>query len=321
VHARAVCPGCATYVKKDPVVVRGTVKAKRVFQTEGQVVCVVHQDGQLRYLYQLGDHYYREPTPSSQAPREVVRGRLRPDLRYRISGEKTFIGREGRVAAFPGFGLTDVDSYGRLALFDVNARHEYWIAPEGQLFGTYDHPRHGRGNRRIGDVLQGRTLFWVGERFGFGFYRAGSLVRAFVFSNKDFNDRVEIEGFRGELVDSTCAFSDYCCWFFATLQENGRLRNHVYVIDVRGNVLASRSVEQTADDWLASGIRGRFAAGQSLYVPTHEGIVRVDREDLSQPGKTFPDTQPFVDELSYLLAGDGGIYVVGTNEITLLTMQ
>ena len=37
------------------------------------------------------------------------------------------------------------------------------------------------GPERIGDVLSGQTQFWVGERFGLGFYRAGSVSVAFVF--------------------------------------------------------------------------------------------------------------------------------------------
>lgn len=314
VHARRVCPACATSVKKEPVVVRGSVKAQRVFMTEGTILCAVYQD-KLRYLYHDGLNFTRE-----DGAYVASGGRLDPGLRYRISGKTTLIGRRNRVRILPNVAaaVSDVDSYGHLPAFDANLSTIFWISPDGQLRSTRSGDLLSAGF--IGDVLPGRTLFWVGEKFGFGFYRAGELKRAFIFSERGLNDRVPLRDFRGELVDATCVFSDQRAWFLATLQEKGRLRNHVYVYDAAGVCEGHRIVDQTEDDWLASGIRGRFAAGHSLFVPTAEGIVRVDDDDLEFPAREYRDTAPFVDETSYLLQGDGGIYVVGTNEITLLTI-
>lgn len=308
-HARSSCPACQTYVKKEPVVVRGNVKAQRVFWTEGTIVATAYQS-RLRYVYHNGREFVRENGSL------VASGQLHPELRYRIWGNGTVIGRRNLTYSYPGGERSDVDSYGHLPAFDANSSSQYWISQEGQLRSVAYGATFAN---MIGDVLTGRTLFWVGEKFGFGFYRAGDLIRAFVFTDKGMNDQVPIPGFRGELVDSTCAFSDQRVWFFATLQEKGKLRNYVYVVSSSGALVGSRNVLQTEDDWLSTGIRGRFAAGSLLYVPTDEGIVRVD-EALSVE-KRFPDTEPFVDATSYLLAGDGGIYVVKSNEITLLRIS
>ncbi len=314
VHARPVCPACKTAFIKTPVLVRGVVRAQRVFSTEGQIVCAVHQ-GQLRYLYHTAGAFFRE------GGRKVADGELSPDLRYRISGTNTVIARRDKMQIFPDKGGEDIDSYGHLPVVDANSAYCYWVNQSGQLRASHLSNSFRVSGIYLGDVLPGRTLIWTGEKFGFGFYRAGSILRAFVFDSEGMNDQVEIPDFKGELVDTTCVFSDKRCWFFATLQVKGRLWNHIYVLDARGKLYGFRSAEQSDENWLAYGIRGRFPVGQSLYVPTDEGIMRIDESDLSSPAKTFPDTTDFVDGSSYLLAGDGGIYVVGTNEITLLTIS
>lgn len=310
-HARPSCPACQVYVKKEPVVVRGNVRATRAFLTEGTIVCAVHQGGKLRYVYHNGQEFVRENGSL------VDHLPLAPDFRYRIRGDVVYIGRRDKLVAFSShITTTDVDAYGHLPVFDANSTDLFWAGQDG-ILARYD----ALSPRRIGTILTGRTLFWVGEKFGFGFYRAGSLMRAFVFSTTtlNMNDQVSLPDFNGELVDTTCAFADDRVWFFATMQEKGRLLNRVYVIDGSGRLVASRVVPQTEDDWLATGIRGRFAAGHLLYVPTDEGIVRVD-EALTVE-KRFPDTEPFVNSTSYLLSGDGGIYVVKPHEITLVTIS
>jgi hypothetical protein len=168
------------------------------------------------------------------------------------------------------------------------------------------------------------TLFWTGGTFGFGFYQAGQLLRAFTFKPniRGINDQVDIASLPGQLIDATCSFSDTHAWFMTTSQEQGDLVHRCFVLDSQGKVLARSSAKQGEDVWLGDGIRGHLAVDSSLYVATNEGIVRVglNGADLHQE-RQFPDTEPFVDTHTQLVAGPGGIYAVSTREITLLEIR
>jgi hypothetical protein len=205
-----------------------------------------------------------------------------------------------------------------LPIFDANARHAFWVN-NGQLLKS-----DRLGPSYVGDVLTGQTLFWTGGAFGFGFYQAGQLTRAFTFkpSVRGINDQVDIASLPGQLIDATCTFSDTHAWFMTTSQEQGDLIHRCFVLDSQGKVLARSSVKQGEDTWLSGGIRGHLAVGSSLYVATNEGIVRVgmNGSDIHQE-RQFPDTEPFVDTHTQLVAGPGGIYAVSTREITLLEIR
>jgi H/ACA ribonucleoprotein complex subunit 3 len=205
-----------------------------------------------------------------------------------------------------------------LPIFDANARHAFWVT-NGQLLKS-----DRLGPSYIGDVLSGQTLFWTGAGFGFGFYQAGQLTRAFTFKSgvRGINDQVDIASIPGQLVDATCIFSETQAWFMTTSQEHGELVHRCYVLDEQGHVLAESSAKQGEDTWLGHGIRGHLAVGSSLYVATNDGIVRVGIDEAAiVQERLFPDTEPFVDTHTQLVAGPGGIYAVSTREITLLEIR
>jgi H/ACA ribonucleoprotein complex subunit 3 len=316
-HARSVCPSCsAPGVLKQTVTIRGTVTARRVFRTTGRLLNVVSQEGKLRYLYHENGAFYRE------SDRKLFSGDLSPDLRFRIQGGATLIGKNGALLSIDESGTSQrltTDMYHQaLPIFDANARHAFWVN-NGQLL------KSGRlGPSYVGDVLTGQTLFWTGGTFGFGFYQAGQLMRAFTFKPniRGINDQVDIASLPGQLIDATCSFSDTHAWFMTTSQEQGDLVHRCFVLDSQGKVLARSSAKQGEDVWLGDGIRGHLAVDSSLYVATNEGIVRVglNGADLHQERK-FPDTEPFVDTHTQLVAGPGGIYAVSTREITLLEIR
>lgn len=314
-HARPVCPGCARPgVVRQTVNVRGNVTATRLFKTGGRLLHVTFQQGKLRYLYHEGGVFRRE------GDSEVTRGRLDPELRFRISGDVTLLGKKERLLAFePGQQPKQlaIESYGNLPVFDANRRYYFWLQ-NGQLV------RNGRlGDEYIGDILTGRTLIWSGSRFGFGFYQAGWLVRSFVFNaeGRGLNDRVDIPHLAGQLIDVTCVFSDRLAWFMVSLQEGGRLINRCFVIDDKGVVVASASAYQDEDSWLANGIRGRFAAGSALFAATDQGIVRIGTDQGGvNVDQTYPDTATFVTSATRLLPGPAGILAVSDSEIVLLKL-
>lgn len=314
-HARPVCPVCAAPgVVKQTVVRRGAVTATRTFVTRGQILFAVSQHGELRYLYHENGVFRREDD------REVVKGTLDPELRYRISGQSTLFGKRDRlIVADPGStSELTADAAGRLTVFDANSKGYFWTRG-GQLL------RSGKlGSQYVGSVLEGRTLIWTGERFGAGLYQAGDLRRAFVFDSErpGLNDRVPLPAFAGQLIDAACAFSADKAWLMLSLQENGKLINRCFVISRQGELIASGSAGSDEDSWLAAGIRGRFAQGSSLFAATDEGIIRVGTANGSlQVEQTFPDAEPFVNASSRLLPASDGIYAVSAREITLLKIK
>ena len=316
IHARATCPGCAAPgIVKEVTVRRGNVTASRVFRTKGQIMHTVFQHGTLRYLYHEDGAFRREGDVV------VTHGNLDPEFRFRIQGDSTLIGKHQRLIVLSPDGAPEqlsTGTVGKLSVFDANERHRFWL--QGDQLVRDD----TLGNTFIGNILSGRTLIWTGDRFGFGFYQAGGIVRGFTFNadGQSLNDRVALPGLPGQLIDASCVFSDSLAWFMVSLQDSGRIVNRCFVIDARGELLAEASATQDEDLWLGDGIRGHFAAGRSLFAATDEGIVKIDVDNGNLVvSQTFPDTEPFVDSGSNLLPGNGGIYVVTAKEITLLKIQ
>lgn len=317
-HARNICPTCAAmsgYVKA-VVTVRGTVTAERVFRTTGRLLYVVNQGHELRYLYHENGAYYRE------GDRKVLTGELDHELRFRIKGDSTLIGKEGRVFEIDGNGANQSVVTGLyrqiLPVFDANQHHSYWLSGnELVMDGKF-------GPERIGDILSDQTLIWAGESLGFGFFQAGKIVRSFIFNanGRSFNDRVEVPSIPGQLVDATAVFGNDQIWFFATVQDQGSLYHKCYVVDKQGKLLAEASAMDGEDSWLGGGIRGHLAIGTLLCVATDDGIVRLGvNGGMVFVEKVFPDTEPFVNSHTQLVQGREGIHAVLGNEIVLLKIH
>jgi H/ACA ribonucleoprotein complex subunit 3 len=179
------------------------------------------------------------------------------------------------------------------------------------------------GPFRIGEVLANQSMFWVGETFGFGFYRAGGLSGAFLFDAEraGIDDRVSLQLPRGQIISADCVFSDTLCWFTVSAQEGGSIINYCTVIARDGRILAAHSATDGDGSWLGSP-GGFCPAGQALLAPTDNGIVRLEAQAGSiQQTRTFPDTEPFVNTETGLYAGSGGIYAVTPHEIRLLSIS
>ena len=316
-HARTQCPQCAEMapgIVKERIQVRGQVTATRIFQTDGQILFAAYQGGRMRWLYHQNGQYRREDQLV------VFSGDLDRNIRYRIRGDQTLLGSGSNLVTLQRGQEPDkisVDTYHNLPIFDANSRRRYWL-DQGRLYcdGQF-------GRDYLGDVLRGQTLFWVGPKFGFGFYRAGTLNIAFVFDaeHRGINDSVKIPGLRGQLVDSTCYFTKDRCWFLISVQEGGKIFNRCYLIRPDGTVEASAEAESGDDSWLAR-LRGKCAAGHFLMVATDEGLVRVERSgDQLVVSKEFPDTEPFVDAGCHLFPCKEGIYAVDQHEVRLLKIS
>ena len=311
-HARALCPSCkaaAPAAIKEVTTYRGNVTSTRIFQTKGKIIFAAYQGGKMRYLCHDGSGYLREDGSISV-------GKLDAQSRYRIRGGDTLFGKTKKplfvVHPDQKVDQITVDHFGSLPVFDANRSKVFWVQ-DGVLYRTGT-----LGPERIGDVLAGQTLFWAGEKFGFGFYRAGTLSVCFVFDvDGKLNDTVAYR-VQGQLIDSTCFFAKDRCWFFTSVRDGARTINRCAVIGRNGAVEATIEGEAGDGSWL-SQIRGKCAVGKILFVATDDGLIRMDVENGAIAQSTeFPDTEPFVDSGCHLFAGDNGIYIVDDHEIRLL---
>jgi len=315
-HARSVCPQCASAAPatvKEVLTRRGAVTVQRLFRTPGLILYAALQEGALHWLYSEPDQVRREDGTV------VWHGALDPQIHYRLCGKATLLGKAGQVITLvPGHTpeRLSVDSAGTQPLFDTNARARYWTA-QGQLL------RDGPwGPEYIGDVLAGQTHVWVGTRFGFGIYRAGELSVAFVFAaeRRGINDTVRLPPLRGQWLDATCVFTDAHGWFFVATQVQGKIVHQCLQLDSQGHVEATAQAEQHDGSWLGT-LHGKCAAGNCIFAPTDDGIVRLEpRHGQLVQTKVFPDTEPFVDSSCHLFAGQQRMYVVDRHEIRVLTI-
>lgn len=321
-HGRATCPSCATVAPgavKEVTRVTGKVTATKIFPTgaAGNVRVLradIDHHGRVFYLYLDGDKLRRE--------NGIELGRVpRPDphTRFRLRADETLMGVGSAVLRLkPGQApeRLDIDP-GPVPMFDANATNIFW-AENGRLLRD-----KSIGSERVGDVLRGQTLFWVGPTFGFGLYRAGSLNVAFVFTaaGQSLNDAVKLAPITGLLIDAACSFSKDRAWFFSTSQEGARTINRCTVIRANGDVEATAEAEFGDGSWLGK-IRGAAATSGVLLMPTDDGVVQVkpDGGHIVE-AKRFPDTEPFVDSDSKLLVGADGLYVVTPKDITRLIIS
>jgi hypothetical protein len=316
-HARESCPSCrhsTSGALPEAIRVRGQVTATDVFSTPGTILAAALDGGSLRVLVHEDGRFRREDGTV------VLEGELHPRTQYRLSGRRTLVGRDASLAVLaPGRPPTrfTVDGPSSApAAFDANAGHAYWVAG-GRLL------RDGElGPERIGDVLAGQTRIWAGPAFGFGFYRAGGVHVSFVFDarRRGLNDGVRVPPLPGELIDAECAFAGERCWFLASMRHGGRTLHRCLVVRRDGSLEAAAEGYEGDGTWLSS-IHGKCAAGDFLFSATDRGLVRVEpRAGAIVPFREFPETEPFVDEGSRLLAGPDGLYVVGRREIRRLSI-
>ena len=331
-HARAVCPGCvltAPAAVKEIVTVRGEVTCTRVFVTGGVIVAAALDDGALRFLVHESGKYRREDGAV------VMSGPLDPSLAFALQGSSTIIGR-GAEAVVLGPGSAPerftADGFRGRPVLAASTRGRTWVHG-GRLLrrktsaGAAGAAGNGVAARleaqtidRVGDVLAGQTLFWTGERFGFGFYRAGTLSVAFVFDAErvGLKDTVKLPFLAGELIDAACTLDAERAWVFLAAQHRGKTVHQCVVVRADGTLEASAQAEAGDGSWLGA-LHGRCAAGGFLLAPTDGGVVRVEpRAGALVETRSFPDTEPFVDQASRLFAGREGLFVAATREIRVL---
>lgn len=241
------------------------------------------------------------------------------DIRFRILGTETYYAHGSSLVNNNGLHI-HVDNYrDKLPMFDTNSKRLFWIS--GGCLYRQKNDRLGQFNQEhIGDVVENQTLFWVGEQFGCGFYKAGEIQGAFVFNEASgkINDGVKLPKVKGEVVDSTCVFAKDICWLLVSMYTGKTTDNWCFCIHSNGEILGQAKQEAGTPGWL-SQIRGKTAAANFLLCATDEGIMRcgIQKNNIIEE-KLFEDTETYVDSESHLLPGPGGLYVVGPHKVGLL---
>jgi hypothetical protein len=185
-----------------------------------------------------------------------------------------------------------------------------WPGPRVWIAGDALFRRTALGVERLGSVLANQTRAWCGARLGAGFYRAGGLSVGFVFrpDRRGVDDRVALPPIRGALVRACAAIADDRAWLAWTTAFGGALATTLVAIAADGRVLGAHTSD--GDDWLA-GVAGACAVGAHLFVPTDDGIVRVEADaGAIRLTRAFPDTRAAVNAGDALHLGRGGLDVV-----------
>ena len=310
-HLRTICPICRpSPLAPLPVgnkTEKTSCKVLQIFHTEGVILQVALQNNSLNYLYHANHEFKREDNTV------LLSGELDANIQFAIFGKSTIVTKQGKALT-----LTQGQPPQAIAaeLIRANSFSRYWI-DQGQLL------RDGKlGNEYIGDILEGQTQFWIGETFGFGFYRAGAISVAFTFDAKrvGIGDHVNIPPIQGELIDANCAFSNDLCWFFTITQEQGNIIYHISVLRPNGELVATLAAPKGDRAWLTN-IHGGSAIGNWLFVPTDEGIARVEvNNGQIMITKTFPETEPYVDSICSLIVASQGIYAIHSQKILQLQL-
>jgi hypothetical protein len=266
----------------------------------------------LRACSTCGDEHGRVRCPACQTtahlPPAIVHGRLRwTTIGVAEVATATYEVR-GADSATRGRVWLDAGALWRPSRADrVFARSE--ASAETTL--RRGNPFSGRmtriGAERIGGVLAGQTRAWCGARLGVGFYRAAGYAVGFVFrpDRGVLDDRVALPRIRGQLVDAHATIGDDRAWLWLTCVDAGRLVTTCVVIDASAQVLATATLADTS--WIA-GVGGACAAGPHLFVPTDEGLARIEIvQGVITQTRTFAETAAMVGPGDRLALSPGGI--------------
>lgn len=312
-HARARCPKCAAIglaARTQAAAFNGRCRAQRVFTTHGRVLAASVQST-LKYVYEEDGVVRREDRGRvmEQAPA--------PGMRFVVQGASTWIGLDTQLIRIAGENVaerTATQTMENAPVFDANVDGCWRLENEWLV-------RQADGTR-AGKVFPGQSWFRVGERLGFGFWRAGRHLHHFLFRT----DRpglidVALAPLAGRLVEFTAVFDDAHVLVIRTFEAAGQTTRAMDLIDAAGRVVASVSGDPEKVRMLASS-HGKAVFQGRVLCATDQGLLalKVDCGALVE-STLFTDTEPFVEAGATLLPGPGGsVYVVTTKEITQLTL-
>ncbi|MBS1153900.1 MAG: hypothetical protein H6Q89_5598 [Myxococcaceae bacterium] len=313
-HARAVCPECQTLgpaSTRQALRSQGRCTARTVFRTTGRVLAAAMRGG-LRYVYEEGGVVRREDGA------EVMHGAVPAGTRFFIGGASTWIADvRGSVVRVDGGGVAERTSTGvrgTSPVFAASSSAAYRTEGEWLLDEVT--------GARVGQVLEGQTWIWTGERLGFGFYRAGGFTFAFLVQPGRAGLReVKLPHLKGRLVDAEAVFDDAHVLLSYVLEVDGKETTFLWLFGADGTLRAQAS--GPSSERMFAGARGRALLHGRVVAATDQGLLslKADGGRLVE-GTLFADTEPFVSAGDELYPqSDGSLYAVGTREVVQLTLS
>lgn len=306
-HARAVCPECKTLgptVTRQVLRSRGRCTARTAFETRGRVLAAAMQGG-LRYLVEEDGLLRREDgtliASSCVGSRRVAA----------LAGAVTWLAdEEGRVEKWQG---------DRLVERAKTETRNGWPVLAASLGGAWRQEEawliEQTAGTRAGQVLEGQTWLWAGERLGLGFYRAGGVTVPFILrAGKAGLKQLAGVTWSGRVIDAHAVFDARHALLSVICDDAGRDVVHRWLFDEDGALIAQSH----------GGVSGNAALlNGRVVLATDGGLVamRADGGHLIE-AMQFPDSQPFVSAGDELLPNsDGSLFIVGARDITQLSLS
>jgi hypothetical protein len=306
-HARPACPSChalGPLATRPAVRVKGRCTAKVLRQTTGRVVAAALQGG-LRLAVEE-DGVLRREDGTQVLPRALA-----PTERVLLAGASTWLVDErGGLSRFEQGRLveraqTGLGPNGPLAAASTSAlyraEHEWLI---DQVSGA-----------RVGQVLEGQTWLWTGERLGCGFYRAGGVTVAFLLrTGRPGLKQLPLVSWAGRVVSAHAAFDATHALLTVTTETAGRDVAHRWLVSDEGGVIAAGHDGRPG--------HGALLGGRAL-IGTDAGLVSLSvSSGVLVEGTCFADTQPFVSAQDELLPqSDGSLVVVGAQDVMQVSLS
>lgn len=312
-HARLACPACAktgTISLRPPVINHGQCRAVRIFAGPGRVLAVARQ-GDLKFLYEEDGVLRREDASA------VARLRVEPGMRFGIAGGSTWIGQRQQLLEIRRGKIISRHTVTQLGNEPVFATgHNRCLYLQEQWLTD------AASGGRLAALLEGQSWFRMGERLGYGFYRASELTMHFIFRPGEPGVKnIDLPPVSGRLIDIDVVFDDDHALVGLASEKSGAVTVALYLLGAGGELLASLIGAPESSPLLAHS--GGFALhGGRIIAAREQGLMSVRIEHgLLAPDVTFADTEPFVAEGAQILPGPGGsIYVVHTREIIQLSL-
>lgn len=305
-HARAVCPEChalGPLVTRQVLRSRGRCTARTAFETSGRILAAALQGG-LRYVYEENGSVRREDGTV------VLSQPASPGMRFALSGPATWVAdAQGRVLRVENGQVVErAQTEVRLTTPVLAASSSAaYRAEQGWLIEQ-------RTGARVGQVLEGQTWLWTGERLGLGFYRAGGVTVAFLLrAGKPGLKQLDGVTWTGRIVEADAVFDAQHALLTVVTEANGREVVRRWLFDESGARLGHGEGTTRGHAALLNG---------RAVVATDAGLVGLKRDSGHLlEAVQFPDTQHFVSAGDEVLANtDGSLFVVGARDITQLTL-
>ncbi|MBX7100287.1 MAG: hypothetical protein K1X89_21400 [Myxococcaceae bacterium] len=289
---------------------KGRCTVRSLFRTDGRLLAAANQGG-ARWVVEEGGQVKREDGAL------VLDGPADAGTRFFIAGASTWVAdgrgrltrvKDGQVELRASTGLR-----GGEPIFAASTSAA-WRAEGEKLVDELT-------GARVGQVLEGNTWLFAGERLGFGFYRAGGFTHAFVLTpGRAGLKPVALPHLEGKVVDAAVAFDARHALFSVRTALDGRETVARFLIDEHGAVLAQASGQSGRRFEACSGAA---VLGGRVVLATSDGLLLLKAEaGQLVEGTLFPDAAELAAATDTLFPQpDGALWVVGPRELDHLQLS